>query len=95
MPTVQDEVAVEGVAVGASSPSKMSQGHYLVKVVKLGPARNLKEMCLLLEECARANPDTCIRPLTHASVDRASQAESVGSSSLVSILIDIRRSPIL
>jgi hypothetical protein len=37
MLVVQDAVVVEGVAVGASSPSKMSQGHYLVKVVKLGP----------------------------------------------------------
>ncbi len=47
----------------------------------------------MLEECAWANPDTCIRPLTHASVDRASQAESVGSNSLVSILIAICCSP--
>jgi hypothetical protein len=48
---------------------------------------------LLLEECARANPDARIRPLTHASVDRAYQAESVESNSLLSILIAIRRSP--
>ena len=47
----------------------------------------------VLEECARANPDARIRPLTHASVDRAYQAESVGSNSLLSILIAIRRSP--
>ena len=47
----------------------------------------------LLEECARANPDARIRPLTYASVDRAYQAKSVGSNSLVSILIAIRRSP--
>jgi hypothetical protein len=47
----------------------------------------------VLEECARANPDARIRPLTHASVDRAYQAESVGSNSLVIILIAIRRSP--
>jgi hypothetical protein len=39
MPAVQDAVAVEGVAIGASSPSKTSQAHYLVKVVRLGPAR--------------------------------------------------------
>ncbi len=40
MPTVQDEVAVEGVAMGASYPSKISQvTFYLVKVVRLGPAR--------------------------------------------------------
>jgi hypothetical protein len=47
----------------------------------------------MLEECARANPDARIRPLTHVSVDRAFQAESVGSNSLVTILIAIRRSP--
>ncbi len=47
----------------------------------------------MLEENARANPDARIRPLTHASVDRAYQAESVGSNSLVIILIAIRRSP--
>ncbi len=47
----------------------------------------------MLEESARANPDACIRPLTHVSVDRAFQAESVGSKSLVTILIAIRRSP--
>ena len=47
----------------------------------------------LLEESARANPDARIRPLTHVSVDRAFQAKSVGSNSLVTILIAIRRSP--
>ena len=47
----------------------------------------------VLEESARANPDARIRPLTHVSVDRAFQAESVGSNSLVTILIAIRRSP--
>ena len=47
----------------------------------------------LLEECAQANPDARIHPLTQASVDRARQAESVGSNSLVIILIAIRRSP--
>ena len=46
-----------------------------------------------MEESARANPDARIRPLTHVSVDRAFQAESVGSNSLVTILIAIRRSP--
>jgi len=47
----------------------------------------------MLEENARANPDARIRPLTHASVDRARQAESVGRNSSFSILIAIRRSP--
>jgi len=49
--------------------------------------------CILLEECAGANPDARIRLLTHVSVDRAYQAKSVGSNSLLSILIAIRRSP--
>ncbi len=40
MPAMQGAVAVEGVGIGASSPSKTSQAHYLVKVVRLGPARN-------------------------------------------------------
>ncbi len=39
MPAVQDVGTEEGVAMGASSPSKMSQVHYLVKVVRLGPTR--------------------------------------------------------
>jgi len=47
----------------------------------------------LLEENARTNPDARIRLLTHVSVDRAYQAESVGSNSLLSNLIAIRRSP--
>ncbi len=47
----------------------------------------------VLEDSARANPDARIRPLTHVSVDRAFQAESVGGNSLVTILIAIRRSP--
>ena len=48
----------------------------------------------MLEESARSSYETRIRPLTHVSVDRAYQAESVGSNSLLSILIAIRRSPI-
>jgi hypothetical protein len=47
----------------------------------------------LLEENARANPDARIHPLTHASVNRAHQAKSVGRNSLLSILIAICRSP--
>ncbi len=47
----------------------------------------------LLEECAQANPEARIHPLTHVSVDGAYQAESVGSNSLLSIFIAIRRSP--
>ena len=55
--------------------------------------RTLINLESVLEECAGANPDARIRPLTHASVDRAYQAESVGRNSLLSILIAIRRSP--
>ncbi len=44
----------------------------------------------MLEESAWANPDARIRPLTHVSVDRAYQAESVRDNSLSSILISIR-----
>jgi hypothetical protein len=44
MPAVQDAMAVEGVGVGVGSPKEMNQVHYLVKVVKLGPARTSKEM---------------------------------------------------
>ena len=49
----------------------------------------------MLEENARANPDARIHLLTHVSVNQAYQAESVGSNSLLSILIAIRRSPYL
>jgi len=55
-------------------------------------ARTRVKLESLLEENARANPDARIRPLTHVSVDRAYQAKSVGSNSLLSILIAIRRS---
>ena len=41
----------------------------------------------VLEENAWANPDARIHPLTHVSVDRAYQAELVGSNSLLSTLI--------
>jgi len=46
---VEVRVAVEGVGVGVDSPTEMSQDHYLSRVVKLGPVRTLKEMCLLLD----------------------------------------------
>ena len=59
----------------------------------LRQARTRINLESMLEECARANPDARIRPLTHVSVDRAYQAKSVGSNSLLSILIAIRRSP--
>ncbi len=33
-PAVEDAVTVEGVVVGVDSPGKMSQDHYLTRVVK-------------------------------------------------------------
>ena len=59
----------------------------------LRQARTLMNLESVLEESARANPDARIRPLTHVSVDRAYQAESVGRNSLVTIVIAIHRSP--
>jgi hypothetical protein len=56
-------------------------------------AVSMRHTLEVLEESTLANPDARIRPLTHVSVDRAYQAESVGSNSLPSILIAIRRSP--
>jgi hypothetical protein len=43
MLAVQDLVAVEGVAVGESSPSKTSQGHYLIKGGEVGACKDLEE----------------------------------------------------
>ena len=60
---------------------------------RLRRARTLIHLESVLEENARAIPDAPIRPLTHASVDRAHQAKSVGRNSSFSILISIRRSP--
>ncbi len=39
IPPAQDAVVVEGVGMGGRSPSKMSQAHYLVNVVRLEPAK--------------------------------------------------------
>jgi hypothetical protein len=33
-PAMEDMVAMEGVVMGVDSPGKMSQDHYLAKVVK-------------------------------------------------------------
>ncbi len=49
MPAMQDGVAVEGVGMGVGSPKEMNQVHYLIKVVKLGPARTSKEMSSSLD----------------------------------------------
>jgi hypothetical protein len=66
------------------------------KVLLVKVALDASSRCsssFLLEENARANPDAHICPLTHASVNRAHQAESVERNSLLSILIAIHRSP--
>ena len=59
MPAVQDAVVVEGVGVGVGSPNEMNQIHYLVKVVKSGPARTLKEMSSPLDLATKEKMVTC------------------------------------
>jgi hypothetical protein len=77
---------------GPSNPDKLLLRFFVSRRFydELARVINLESV---LEENARANPDARIRPLTHVSVDRAYYAESVGSNSLLSILIAIRRSP--
>jgi hypothetical protein len=58
-PAVEDAVAVEGVGVGVDSPSEMSQDHYLARVVKLGPVRTSKEMCLPSDLATKEKMVTC------------------------------------
>jgi hypothetical protein len=58
-PAVEDTVAVEGVVVGVDSTSKMSQDHYLARVVKLGPVRTSKEMCLPSDLATKEKMVTC------------------------------------
>jgi hypothetical protein len=74
-------------------PSRRNSTTILRVPLLLRRARMHINLESVLEESARANPDARIRPLTHISVDRAYQAESVGRNSLVTILIAIRRSP--
>ena len=45
-PAVEDALVMEGVGLGVDSPREMSQEHFLARVVKLGPVRTLKEICL-------------------------------------------------
>jgi hypothetical protein len=59
MPAVQDVVVVEGVDVGVGSPKEKNQVHYLVKVVKLGPARTLKEMSSPSDLAIKEKMETC------------------------------------
>ncbi len=58
MPAVQDTVAVEGVGMGVGFPNEMNQVHYLVKVVKLGPARASKEMSSPLDLATKEKMET-------------------------------------
>jgi hypothetical protein len=62
MPAVQDVVAVEGVDMGVSSPKEMNQLHYLVKVMKLGPARTSKEMSSPSDLTIKGKMETCYVP---------------------------------
>jgi hypothetical protein len=71
----------------------LSDSEVLCFSTKIAMASMSQLEASLLEENARANPDARIRPLTHASDDRAHQAESVGRNSSFSILIAILRSP--
>jgi hypothetical protein len=62
MPAVQDTVVVEGVGMGVGSPKEMNQVHYLVKVVKLGPARTSKEMSSPSDLVIKEKMETCYIP---------------------------------
>ncbi len=62
MPAMQDAVAVEGVGVGVGSPKEKNQVHYLVKVVKLGPARTSKEMSSPSDLAMKEKMETCYVP---------------------------------
>jgi hypothetical protein len=63
MPAVQNAVVVEGVNVGVGSPKEMNQVHYLVKVVKSGPARTSKEMSSPSYLAIKEKMETCYVPL--------------------------------
>ncbi len=92
MVTLVDPSAVFGLdrQDGLSFPTNFYDDTFLSLLRRARTRINLESV---LEESARANPDARIRPLTHVSVDRAFQAKSVGSNSLVTILIAIRCSP--
>ena len=62
MPAVQDAGAVEGVDMGVGSPPQKDQVHYLVKVVKLGPARTSKEMSSPSDLAIKEKMETCYVP---------------------------------
>ncbi len=50
--------------------------------MNMGWVYSLNHLISLLEESARSYNEARIRPLTYVSVDRAYQAESVGSNFL-------------
>jgi hypothetical protein len=62
MPAMQDAVALEGVDMGVGSLKEMNQVHYLVKVVKLGPARTSKEMSSPSYLAIKEKMETCYVP---------------------------------
>jgi hypothetical protein len=62
MPAMQGVVVVEGVGMGAGSPKEKNQGHYLVKVVKSGPARTSKEMSSPSDLAIKEKMETCYVP---------------------------------
>ena len=59
MPAMQEVVAVEGVDVGVGSPKGKNQVHFLVKVVKSGPARTSKVISLPSALATRARMEIC------------------------------------
>jgi hypothetical protein len=62
MPAMQDAVGVEGVGVEVGSPKEKKQVHYLVKVVKSGPARTSKEMFSPSDLAIKEKMETCYVP---------------------------------
>jgi hypothetical protein len=69
-------------------------GEVVARHQEVGFEEDADGVVKVLEESARSYSEARIHPLTHVSVDRAYQAESVGSNFLLVILFAIRRSPI-
>ncbi len=59
MPAMQEAVAVEGVDMGVGSLKEKNQVHYLIKVVKSGPARTLEVISLPSALATRARMEIC------------------------------------
>ncbi len=62
MLAVQNMVVVEGVDMGVGSLKEMNQIYYLVKMVKLGPARTSKEMSSASDLAIKKKMETCYVP---------------------------------